>query len=250
MVAIVTFKWEPRPGYRSHFTSEHVNTMRRMVARHYQKPHRFICVTDKPDGLDASIEHVPLWDDHADVPNPTWKDGPSCYRRLKVFSHWFGKLIGERFYCMDLDMVVTSDLAPLFDRTEPFIAMRSHLPAIPLCGSFFGMDPGTQASVWDSFNPLRSPILSTKKGFRGSDQAWMTYCYGNKFPSWSSLEGVYSYVKLVPKVARYRPTSAFQWPRDPKRLPVDARLVVFTGKPDPWDSEALTASPWIRDHYQ
>jgi hypothetical protein len=27
-----------------------------------------------------------------------------------------------------------------------------------------------------------------------------------------------------------------------------ARTIIFTGKPDPWDEEALTMSPWIREY--
>jgi hypothetical protein len=250
VTAIVTFKWQPKPGYRSTFTFEHVNTSRRMLLRHYQTPHRFVCVTDDPSGLDPEVEVIPLWDDYAHVPNPTWKDGPSCYRRLKVFSKWFGRLIGERFYCMDLDKVITHDITALLDRPEPFVAMRSHIPAIPLCGSFFGMDPGSQSFVWDSFHPERSPALATKKGCRGSDQGWMAYCYGNRFPSWGQNDGVYSYMQLVPRNPRHRPVSAFQWPKEPRRLPVNAKIVFFTGKPDPWDEEALKVSPWIREHYR
>jgi hypothetical protein len=249
VTTIVTFKWEPKPGYRSHFTSEHVNTMRRMVARHYREPHRFVCVTDNPSGLDPMIEHIPLWDDYASVPNPTWPDGPSCYRRLKVFSKWFGRLIGERFYCMDLDMVIVDDITSLLERDEPFIAMRSHIPSIPLCGSFFGMEPGTQSFVWESFDSIKSPTLATRKGCRGSDQGWMTYCYGNRFPSWGANDGVYSYMEFVPR-RRNRGTGAFQFRPPVRQLPVNAKLVVFTGKPDPWDEEASHASPWIREHYR
>ena len=250
MISVVTFKWKPKPGYRSHFMSGHVNVMRNMVERHYRKPHRFLCVTDDPVGLDPRIEVVPLWNDHASVPNPTWPDGPSCYRRLKVFSRGFAKIAGPRFVCIDLDAVIVNDLTPLWDRTEPFLIFKSHIPSIPVCGSMFMMDAGSQAFVWDDFNPTTSPALSSKAGCRGSDQGWMAYCYRHRpVPGWGNSEGVYSYMELAPKQRpRGRPQRTIVPNSGP--LPTDARIVFFTGKPDPWDHVAKTQSPWIDEHYR
>lgn len=255
MISVVTFKWKPKPGYRSNFMSGHVNVLRRMVARHYQKPHRFLCITDDPKGLDKEIEAIPLWDDHASIPNPTWPDGPSCYRRLKVFSKEFEAIAGPRFVCMDIDMVITADLSPIFDRTEPFLVFKTHLPNIPVCGSMFMMDAGSQSFVWEQFDPKTSPALASRAGCRGSDQGWLTYCYRglDAIPGWGEKEGVYSYMQLAPKLnLKRRGYGAFQHrvtlPKGP--LPPDARIVVFTGKPDPWDHLAREQSPWIDEHYR
>ena len=128
MLSVVCFKWKPKPGYRSTYGPHQVHKLRNMVARHYQKPHRFICVTDDAEGLDAGVEVVPLWDDYADIPNPSFRNGPSCYRRLKVFSRDIGNVLGERFVCIDLDVVISGDLRPLFDRTEDFIAWKNSAP--------------------------------------------------------------------------------------------------------------------------
>ena len=80
-LSIVTFKWKPIGNYRSIFGPEQVKVMRSMVARNYPEPHRFICVTDDPAGLE-DVETVPLWDDYSHIPNPSFRGGPSCYRRL------------------------------------------------------------------------------------------------------------------------------------------------------------------------
>jgi hypothetical protein len=235
MISIVTFKWS-KPGYRSTFTSTHVNVARAMVARHYPLPHRFLCVTDDPVGLDADIEVVPLWNDHASIPNPSWPTGPSCYRRLKVFSDWFGNIAGDRFVCMDLDVVITGDLRPLWDRTEPFLIWQTGNAAIPFCASMFMMTAGVHKNVWDDFNPATSPQQSLTSGMKGSDQAWIAYCLGKKIPGWGMKEGVYSYRDHC--VAKYG-----------CKLPKGARMVMFHGKPDPWQYTALQASPWIHEHY-
>src|SRR6185369_10690146 len=70
MLSVVCWKWKPSNGYRSAFGPETVNVLRAMVRRHYQKPHRFICVTDDSRGIDPGIEIIPLWDDYAAVPSP------------------------------------------------------------------------------------------------------------------------------------------------------------------------------------
>lgn len=272
MISVVTFKWKPKPGYRSQFDSAHVNTMMRMVARHYRKPHRFICVTDDPTGLDGAVEYVPLWNDCATLANPTWPNGPSCYRRLKVFSKEFAEVAGPRFICMDLDMVIVDDLAPIFDRPEPFLIFKTHLPSIPICGSMFMVNAGEFSDVWDRFDPIESPLRAKAAGHRGSDQGWLALNFGKDVAGWGSAEGVHSYMQLVPRMSKFalahaqeqatrRLSEKERIERIRRRiyttglsqvgaLPAGSRIIVFTGKPDPWDEEALKLSPWIREHYR
>lgn len=236
MIGVVTFKWK-KPGYRSAFTSINVNTTKRMVARWYPEPHKFICVTDDPNGLDEDIHYIPLWNDHANVPNPSWPSGPSCYRRLKVLSEWFAELIQcERIVCLDLDAVITSLMTPIFNRTENFLIWQTGNPQIPFCASMFMFKAGAYEWIWKDFDPKLSPRLSITSGMPGSDQAWLAYCLGKSIPGWGTKDGVYGYKDHILK-------------HHDGRLPVNARAVMFTGKPDPWEGPALQKSPWIRDHY-
>lgn len=258
MISVVTFKWE-KPGYRSLFTSENVNVLRRMVARNYKGPHRFLCVTDDPRGLDPEVEAVPLWNDFSAVANPTWVSGPSCYRRLKVFSRWFRSVAGERFVILDLDCVVTGDLTPLWDRDEDFLIWRPNHPGIPICASMFMLRAGAREDVWNKFDDVMSPALTSARGFRGSDQAWIRYCLGDDAPGWTSADGVYGYKDDICKGQKPNRANISIEPRllkqmKPRRaygaLPEDARIVFFPGKPDPWDQEAIANSPWILEHYR
>lgn len=259
--SVITFKWRPRPGYRSTFTGHHVNVMSNMVRRHYPAPHRFICFTDDDTGIDRDrVEVLPLWDDHANVPNPTWPDGPSCYRRLKVFSRDFGDIVGPRFVCLDLDMVITRDLRPLWDRPEPFLIWKPGTERVPMCASMFLLNSGSHPEVWEWFDPARSPVLSTEEGCRGSDQGWITFVLGRDAPGWTKADGVYSWPRQIadlgparnrprrPEVQRWRPRHVVPQKQGP--LPHDCRVAVFTGKPDPWEPEAQEISPWITDHYR
>ena len=235
MISIVCFKWRPRFGYRSTYPPEVVNTLRRMVARQYSKPHRFICVTDDGEGLDPEVEVVPLWDDHAEVPNPSFNTGPSCYRRLKVFARDMGGVLGERFCCMDLDVVITRSLDPILDRAEDFIAWQNPDPRWPLNGSMFMLTAGARPEVWESFDPKTSPAISHGAGCRGSDQGWMSYVLGKNAATWTKDDGIFSYRDHIA--------------RNKNKLPHAARMVFFHGHWDPWDPEVHKVAPWVREHY-
>lgn len=231
MISVVTFKWST-PGYRSKFTAEHVNIMRAMVRRQYKKPHRFICITDDPKGIDPDIEVFPMWDDFKDIPNPTWgAKGPSCYRRLKVFHSDFERIAGKRFVCIDLDAVIVGDLEPLWDRPEDFVIYREPCGEWPYNGSMFLMTAGCRRQVWDDFDPLKSPRETNAAGYRGSDQAWISYRLGSGEAVWDR-----------PEVIGYRGRDG--------QATIDqvskASIVMFFGPRDPWDVPDL----WVRQHYR
>lgn len=236
MLDIVTFKWKPpRPGYRSKFGPETVNILRNMVERHYRKPHRFTCVTDDPAGLDPRIRVIPLWSDHGELVSPAGVNQPCCYRRLKLFSAAAAELIGPRFVALDLDIVITQDVAPLWDRPEDFVIWGDTNPTTLYNGSMFVLTAGARTQVWDTFDPLRSPRLTKASGNFGSDQAWISYCLGKGEATWSQADGVFSYrLHILPLGGR---------------LPRMARVVVFHGRVDPWGPEAQRHS-WVKEHYQ
>lgn len=229
MISVVTFKWAT-PGYRAKFTSEHVNTLRRMVQRHYQAPHRFICVTDDAAGLDGGIEVVPLWDDYASVPNPTGGGRPSCYRRLKLFDPAMSDVIGERFVMLDLDCVICGDLSPLFDRPEDAVFWKSPTNEWPYNGAMFMANTGARPQLWQDFDPLESPKLTQAAGYRGSDQAWISYKLGWNEATWADRDGVYYYGKI----------------RNRQSIPANARIIFTTGGSAPW----TLRHPWVRKHYR
>jgi hypothetical protein len=233
--AVVTFKWKPAPGYRSQFRSEHVNTLRRMVARNFNRPHRFICITDDAEGLDPEVEVVPLWKDHGDLKSPHGAGNPSCYRRLRLFARDAADIVGPRFVCLDLDCVVTGDLTPLFTRPEDFLVWGMTNPNNPYNGSFMLLNAGARPQVWEGFDPVRSPAEARRKGFFGSDQAWLCASLGPDEARVNQADGVFSY-RLDCK-----PITG--------GLPPGARIVFFHGQHDPWGPEAQRLN-WVREHYR
>jgi hypothetical protein len=235
-LTVVCWRWQPMEGYRSTFGPETVNVLRRMVARHYPHPHRFVCVTDDVEGLDPAIDIVPLWNDYADLPSPAGGKNPSCYRRLRAFAPDIGDVFGPRFVSLDLDCVIVGDLTPLWDRPEDFVIWGDTNPSTFYNGSMFLMTAGARARVWTEFNPARSPQLAKAAGHFGSDQGWISYCLGPHEAKWSRADGVYSYRNdLAPNGA--------------SNLPADARITLWHGSVDPWTPNGQRLG-WVREHYR
>jgi hypothetical protein len=236
MISVVCWKWRPAPGYRSTYGPETVNVLRAMVARHYQRPHRFLCVTDDPAGIDADVEIVPAWNDFATVESPHGKRNPSCYRRLRMFHPEIADVFGERFVSLDLDAVLVNDVSPLWDRPDDFVAWgdTNPQPKSYYNGSMILMRAGSRSQLWTQFDPHQTPAKTLEAGCWGSDQGWLSYCLGPGEAKWSRADGVYSFRNDLNhgRVA----------------LPNDARIVLFHGRLDPWSPECQHL-PWVRRHY-
>lgn len=236
VTAVICWRWRPPAGYRSTFGPDTVNTLRRMVARHYQHPHRFICVTDDPAGIDSDIEIVSLWNDFADVPSPHGGKNPSCYRRLRLFHPDAAKWFGNRFVSLDLDVVITGDLSQLWNRPDPFVMWGDTNPTTFYNGSMVLLTAGARSQVWTEFDPTTSPRLARQAGQFGSDQAWISYRLGPGEAKWTKADGVYSFRNDLQR-------------NGSRTLPPNARIVVFHGQYDPWSPAVQSQYPWVREHY-
>lgn len=237
MITFVTFKWRAPPGYRSTFKGEHVDTLRRMVARHYPHPHRFVCVTDDASGItEPDVECFELWGDFATVANPSGRKNPSCYRRLRLFAKNPGAFLGERFVVLDLDCVITGDITPLVHRPEDFVIWKSATSGNPYNGSMWMLTAGARPQVWRDFDPATSPTLTQRARLYGSDQAWIAYSLGAEEATWSMADGVHSFRNEIEGRSG--------------RLPAGSRIVFFHGKNDPWDEAVIGRYAWVREHYR
>lgn len=216
-----------------------------MFRRHLSIPHSFACITDDPTGLDLElVRPVELWPDMGDIPNPHGPREPACYRRLKLYSHHAADLVGERILAIDLDMVLTGDLAPLVDRPEPIVLLATDAPNIPVNGSLQLITPGAFPEIWDSFDPATSPALARRAGCYGSDQGWLSYqllhgCLKDRAGTWTAGEGGDGVWFYGAHMRRYMRQS---------KLPPGARLISFHGRGLPWGaSEQLV--PWVQKFY-
>jgi hypothetical protein len=234
-LTFVSWRWRSPVGYRSVFGPETVYALREMIRRHYDRPHRFVCVTDRPEEL-KGVETIRIWEDCAAIPSPFGRHNPSCYRRLKIFAPDAGKVFGERIVSIDLDTVIVRDVTPLFDVDVDFkIWGESDFKTQWYNGSVFMLKTGTRPQVWTEFNEETSPEITKRAGCFGSDQGWINYILGKKEATWGRADGIYSFRKHV-----YGQLGGV--------LPDDARIVNFHGRVDPWHHVAQQFA-WVRAHY-
>lgn len=234
-LTVVCWKWTPPAGYRSVFGPDTVNVLARMVRRHYRPDVRFACVTDDAAGLDPDIEVIAPQNDFAQLPSPHGGRNPSCYRRLRLFHPDAAAIFGPRVLSIDLDVVLTGDVRPLWDREEDFVAYGDTHPSTHYNGSMMLLRTGARPQVWNDFDPARSPELARLAHQFGSDQGWISYKLGPNEAKWTKADGVYSYRNEISKQG--------------DRLPADARVVVFHGNVDPWSPAGQQLS-FVREHYR
>lgn len=233
-LTVCTWLWR-QPGCRTRYTADHVNTWARMVSRHLTLPHRLLCLTDDPDGIEIDTAPVPT--DFTDVRVERWssKRGyPQCYRRLALFRRDIDGLLGPRFVSMDLDCVVFGSLDPLFDRDDDLVLFRGTGRKRPYNGSMILMDAGARPEVYEDFSQA-----SAEKAARhhlGSDQGWLAYKLGPDETIWTDRDGVRHHNPRVRRMMRCRSCIERQ-----------VRVLFFAGRVKPWD---LMHEPVIREHYR
>ena len=235
---VVCWKWVTPDGYRSAFTHAQVNTLFNMVTRNYHKPFEFICITDNARHIDSGVRVIPLEqvEKFAHLPSPHGGVNPACYRRLWMYSEQARDVIGERFVSIDLDVVLTGDVTPVWDRPEDFMIWGETLRRTPYNGSMQMMTAGARKHVYDEFDPDTSPMTARKAGFDGSDQAWISYKLGPNEKRWTQQDGVHSFRLHV------KPFGG--------RMPANARIVFFEGQVDPWSPTARRVCPWVEEHWR
>lgn len=237
MLTFLTFKWRTPEWFddtrRAQYTAEQVNVLEASIRRNYPHPHRFLCITDEPEGITG--ETLPLWDQFSDVRHPMEPCRTTCYRRLKLWDAGIADIVGaRRFVCVDLDAVITGDLSPLFNRDAPLVVWQNS--ARQYNGSLILMTAGVLPEIYANFDPVESTTKARLAGYLGTDQAWISYTLHRTRPpvhkTWTHADGVLGYRNCIPKDGR---------------LPGHAKIVFFYGKEKPWHRLDL---PWVKQHWR
>jgi len=116
---IVCIKWGDK------FPAYYVNRLFAGVARHMDRPFRFVCYTEKPEGIRSDVEIHPLpsvaYEERL-VKAMTTGRRRGAWRKVTILQHGAGRLSGPCLV-MDLDVVVTGPLGPLFDHAPGKVVM-------------------------------------------------------------------------------------------------------------------------------
>jgi len=245
-LTVVCFKWnhtvgEPLPAVARgiKYDATYVNKLYHAVERNLTIPHRFVCVTDDPVGIEC--ETIPLWD---------WgREFGRCFTRLKMFDPAMRRVFGKRVLCIDLDTVVTGNLDKIFSHEEDFIIhtyyMDSHGYQQKYNGSLFMMDIGSRSQVYTEFEGQKSVDLLKKlqaeKKIIGSDQGWINYVLGDNEKRFNEKDGVYHLRNIM---VPHKRTG-----RKKGDLPKGARLVMFSGNQDPSMPMYSQDLPWVKNNW-
>lgn len=239
---ILCMKWGTRYG------ADYVNRLWGMITRHTKRPTRLICYTEDGTGVHPDVEIQPLLD--IELPEPIrWKP----WRKLALWHETLPGAEGDVLF-LDLDVVITGSLDAFFDH-EPgrFCVIRN-----------WTQDDGIGNTSCFRFRVGQAPHLVTRmeadgvgirKAYR-NEQIFVTREIGVEPVFWPEEWCVSFKHSLLPR-----------WPMNflrPAALPETARVVVFTGKPDPdeardgvWPAplwkrsyKHVRPTPWIAEHWR
>lgn len=230
-------KWGTRYG------PDYVNVLFRAVRAHLDRPHRFVCVTDAPQGLDPGIDAVPF--PEFDPPRMTWRQ--SCFPKIALLAP--GVVADDAVVLqVDLDVMIAGDLAPFFDlfaARPAFYSLREWNPAlvrtlVPLAwrpdrgtqGSIYLYRAGDQRYMFEHFTQNTAEVFARYK----SDRFY--------FPK-IARDPAYLPVEWCPS---FKNACVFYWPFNRllpnPRLPREARILVFHGDPRPIDLLGPPTKRW------
>lgn len=240
---IVLWKWE-QPGTKRHYSGDHVNVMCNMLRRNLRNyDHRILCVTDNDADINE-CETFALWQDFCDLANASGQHLPSCYRRLKLYDGAtqaaLGINAGDRVLGLDLDTLICGDVRSIMDTPGRYVGweLKNHDGQMVFNGSFQMFTAGDLQDVWSEFraDPFAARAAATARGFRGSDQAWITHKVHGKDGSVGLKWPVVSSYPLQNRIQGI--------------LRNDTRIIFFHGSQKPWDEMAQRQTPWINRYWR
>lgn len=250
MISVCLWHWGRRYG------AVHIQRMKSMLERQLHLPHKIVCITDRP-------EDVPAGCDVFNVKHTIQSRGDfKCIRRMWLYGGkpskpgrlWAGDL-GDRLLQLDLDMVLTDDVTPLFDRPEPLVIWRGDSAVKPnrphgwaYNATVMLLTPGARRDVYDRYleDPQSIHRQADADGWdvaTNSDQAIATYLLKDgRVDYWTNDDGIYA----------YRGIAGPDGSKD-QGLPAGCRIVSFHGRSGarhPGDSVLQKRSPWIVEHWR
>lgn len=193
-------------GINSEYHPFHVNRLRSQVSQWYERPHRFVCLTDAPHWeKPMDIERIPLE-----------TDLKGWWSKLELFRPG---LFDERVVYIDLDVEIVGPLAPFFGLEGDFHMIKDYNNPKKFNSSVMVFDPEAGAAAYTEDPPVTD--------YHG-DQGWIT----------DAVAGV----TRIPKgwCPSFKRTVETFGP------PHTAKIIVYHGQPKPWSTDPKTLEEDIR----
>lgn len=235
---ILCMKWGTKYG------PEYVNRLYAMVARHLHGQFRFICLTDRNEGVRPEVECLPIPDLALPegIPERGWK-------KLTTFEASLHGLQGTALF-LDLDVVIVDDIDCFFEQSGEFLIIHDWKRRWRITGnsSVYRFRLGAHAGLLVEFRTKQQEI---RRKFR-NEQAFIS--------DWFHRQGNLSYWPDS-WCRSFKYHCITRWPsnywRTPK-IPDGARILIFHGEVNPPDALAgrrnrrfryVRAAPWISEYW-
>jgi hypothetical protein len=255
MLTVVCLKWG------TSFPAIHVNVLYAAVKRNLSIPFRFVCLTDHPVGIAEGIETMPIPD--MGLEPERWAYG--WWAKLSIFKRGLFPDADVVMY-FDLDVMIQAPLEPFVERvrqTRGLHILREWNPTLwsllPVAlrpdrgaqGAFMAFRPEDCSYIFDTFMADKNKAYATAH----DDQTYLTLTVKDRvyWPhDWC--------VSFKRSCVWYYPLNlAFRTVRRPRH----AKVIIFHGKPRPWDlilkpgerwgtSRKFGDRPveWVKDYYR
>ncbi|MFG6449219.1 glycosyltransferase [Roseateles sp. BYS180W] len=236
---ILCMKWGTKYG------PEYVNRLYAMVARHLRGPFRFVCLTDRSEGIRPEVQCLPI--PALALPPGTPERG---WTKLTTFEADLHGLRGTALF-LDLDVVIVDDITPFFEVPGEFLIIHDWKRPWRITGnsSVYRFRLGAHADVLAKF---RREFDSIRAKFR-NEQAYLSDEIQQKgqLQYWDERW-----------CASYKYHCIPRWPLNYLRapsIPTGARILIFHGVVNPPDALAgrsngnwrkAKAAPWIAGHWR
>jgi len=222
----------------SKYSAEYVNVLKKMTQRNLTVPHKFVCFTEDPKGIDPDIKILPL---------PT----------IQIKGWWFKTMLfnpnlqiqGTMLF-IDLDVVIFKNIDRLFQHSPgTFMVCRDFNRCFQpnwqkMNSSVVRWNTGQHPQLYNNF--IKDPITISKR-FHG-DQDWLFDQVKKHFEFWPD-EWIQSYkweMRGNPKLVRQKTGQKnFTAPGEPK-IKSETAVAVFHGDPNPKEC----VDPWCQTHWK
>jgi hypothetical protein len=200
------------------YPAAYVTALQRAVELHLMRPHRFVCMTDDPAGIEAETMPVPL-------------GLPGWWGKVALFAPFWKR----RRLFFDLDTVVRGSVDDFAEWAGPFAALRPFAARHGLASGLMSIAPGFRTDIWQHF--------------AADPQAAIARCRAEADPPWN--QGDQRWLELMGAACSYWqdivPGQVVSWKTDCQAgVPPAARVIAFHGRPDPHE----VSDPEIDRHWR
>ena len=235
---VLCMKWGTKYG------PEYVNRLYAMVRRHLRGDFRFVCLTDRADGIRAEVQCLP-------IPSLALPPGipERGWTKLTTFEADLHGLQGTALF-LDLDVVIVADITPFFEQPGEFLIIHDWKRPWRITGnsSVYRFKLGAHADVLAEFLARQEEVRATLR----NEQAFLSDVLHRqgKLSYWPAEWCVSWKYHCIPGFP-------MNYLREPV-IPAGARILIFHGVMNPPDALAgrsngnwrrAKPAPWIAEHW-